>query len=113
MTGPDVEYLRETLADIASLPEPLARAANVRDHGEAEWPRHMAEEVIRALISLGRVVNVLMYAKFEGDRLSEANPISTYEGDSADDNLRWILPGLEYLSGSMSAVVCWYPGARR
>lgn len=109
MSGPDAEYFRATLADIACLPVPLARAAKVLDHGQAEWPRDMAEDVIRSLIGLGRVVNVLEYAEYEGDRLVEANPISTYEGDSAEDNLRWILPGLELLAEGMEAVVGWYP----
>lgn len=105
--------MRPTPADISSLPEPLARAAKVVDHGEAEWPHHLAEDVVRALVELGRVVNVLRYAKYEGDRLVECNPISTYEGDSRDDNLRWILPGVAHLTPDVAAVVCWYPGERR
>ncbi len=72
----------------------------------------MAEDVVRALVELGRVVNVLLYAKYEDDRLLESNPITTYEGDSPEDNLRWILPGVERLAPDVTAVVCWHPGER-
>ena len=81
----------------------------MHDHGEAEWPRSMAEEVVRALVGLGRVVNVVGYARYEGDQLVEQNPATTYEGYDAHDNLRWILSGL-ILPDDAAALVCWYPG---
>lgn len=86
--------------------------AKVQDYGEAEWPRHMAEEVVRALVHLGRVVNVVAYARYEGGRLVEQNPVATYEGSDAEANLRYIVSGLEHLPDDTSAVVCWYPGDR-
>lgn len=110
MTDEDDDYLRTTRADIALLPEPLAREAKVLDLGQAEWPRHLAEEVVRALIGLGRVVNVLEDAKYRGGILVETNPLSTYEGSSPEANLRWILPGVELLAEDVSAVVSWHPG---
>lgn len=88
------------------------QAAKVHDYGEAEWPRHMVEEVVRALVDLGRVVNVVHYARYEGDRLVEQNPVSAYEGSDAQANLRHILEGLALPDGT-SAVVCWYPGEQR
>jgi hypothetical protein len=63
---------------VARLPEHLSRTAKVKDHGEAEWPRSLAEEVVRALVCLGRVVNMVEYARYDGDRLVEQNPVTTY-----------------------------------
>ena len=110
MTDSDDDYLRTTRADIALLPEPLASEAKVVDLGQAEWPRDMAEAVIRALIGLGRVVNVLEYARYRDGMLVEANPVSTYEGASPEVNLSWILPGVELLAEDVSAIVSWHPG---
>lgn len=112
MTEPYAEYLAPTRADIDRLPEHLARAAKVNDHGEAEWPRSMAEGVVRALVGLGRVVNVVEYARYDGDRLMEQNPVTTYEGTDPEANLRWILSGL-VLPDDTAAVVCWHPGEQR
>ncbi len=112
MTGPQADYLRATLADVASLPEPLAQSAKVRDHGEAEWPRRLVEDAVRALIDTGRVVNVLLYSRYENGQLVESNPVSTYEGSSAADNLRHIGQGFDRLPKDTPAVVCWYPSER-
>jgi hypothetical protein len=110
VTSSGDDYLRPTVADIALLPEHLSKTAKVTDRGEAEWPRELAEEVIRSLVGLGRVVNVLQCARYDGDTLVQANPVSTYEGSSAEANLQWILPGLALLTDDASAIVCWYPG---
>jgi len=109
MTDSADDHLRSTRNDVASLPGPLASEARVIDWGEAEWPRQHAEAAIRALVELGRVVNVLQYARYRDGELVEFQPISTYEGARGEANLTWILPGVPELPVGTSAVVCWYP----
>lgn len=111
MTDPHAEYLAATRADIARLPEHLA-GAKVIDHGEAEWPAALAEEVIRGLIAQGRVVNVLMQYRLIGSESIPGYascPLGTYEGTDAHENLRWILRGFERLDPALAATICWYP----
>lgn len=109
MTDQRDDYLRSTRDDIALLPVSLAREARVVDRGQAEWPPTQAEAAIRALIGLGRVVNVLECARYVDGILIGCDPITTYEGDGPEANLQWILPGVDQLAEGTTAVVSWYP----
>lgn len=110
-SSPD-DYLQSTREDVALLPKPLPSTARIIDRGEAEWPQHLAEAAIRALIGLGRVVNVLEWAEYQDGVLIRSDPISTYEGTDPEANLRFVLPGVAALPPGHTAVICWYPDAR-
>lgn len=101
--------LDSTRSDIARLPACLSTAAVVYDVGEAEWPAEMVEDVVRGLVGMGRVVQVVERSPYDGDRLVEKGPVSTYEGTDRDANLRFILMGLPLPDGTR-AVISWLPG---
>lgn len=109
MTGAPDGYLDSTHADVSRLSEDLARLAKVRDWGEAEWPPEMAEAAVRALVGLGRTVNLLGWTRVVEGELVDLLNQSTYEGWDPEANLRYILTGLPALEGARTAIVCWYP----